>query len=147
MVALAAIGLALQPAAPPPPPRREPVSAVNWSCDLRTVEGRPFSVRGTIEEIPPEPNFRMTKGRILFDDSGTMTLGEHNAGLLNSGRGVRRAYSMAVSGGGRTYYHFAFKFYDGEIGTVTVEQQILDRQPEVFKGFATGFCWSQYGAD
>jgi|GEM_PF-4061473 len=140
------LALALQPAAPPGPPRTTTISPATWSCDIRDQSGRQFVVRGSFDESPPEGS--LPKGRILDDPSGTFVVGEYNGGLLNRGRTVR-FYNMAVAGrppegGGRNYYHFFFRLYPDQPGVVMIEQQLIDREPEIFRGFGAGTCKSRF---
>jgi hypothetical protein len=150
MVTLFLAMAALQPPAPPGPPRTTPISPATWSCEIRDQQGRQYLVRGSFDEIPPDGSYRLPKGRVLEDASGTFVVGEHNAGLMNRGRPARfyvlAVQGVAPAGGGRNYYHFYFRLYPDQPGVVMIEQQQTDRQPEVFRGFGAGICRSQFGA-
>lgn len=150
MSALALLAAAaLQPPAPPGRPRTEPVSAASWTCEIRDQQGRVYLVRGAFDEIDPA-SYRLSTGRIVEDATGTFVVGRYHGGLINRGDRVR-FYSLAVAGvppgdGRRNYYHFFFRLYPDQPGVVMVEQQLIDRQPEVFRGFGAGTCHSQFAA-
>ena len=141
---IGALLLALLQPAPPSMPRMTPVPALAWTCEIAGPSWRRVTLRGRFGEIPVGPGADGDFGaEAIVESAGPSPFaGKHRVYLFSGGRDrAAGMWTMIVRAPNRTFYHFLFHFYgETEIGSVTVEQQLLGERPERNRAAGAGFC-------